>query len=642
MNPAHLMCLANSSPITRPTLLLRQTVMRYFHFRRSPSALYVCAKSWPACVLVAALLLSAIGLDANGDDAAHANRMVGRRFVLNQDSRDICFIAPQENVQTWLRDWYRRAFSAGVDVFVAEVVHPDISVVKDLPTAELIGSHLDPAQMAKLEKRYPTIKQLMDQNTDLLHVACEEGHQAQALVLAGMRMSDAHHGARWKPSSESHSSKFICDHPEWCNTWEDGTRDATLNYAVPEVRAHRLQILRELATNYDIDGIEIDWTRHGRHFPSERQKEHAPILTEYVHQIRAMLDEVSQKKGKPRMILGHRVTTTIEECLNVGCDVQAWIRNGDADFLATMDFLHFDPNMPVEEFTEVAKGTTCQVYAGFGSVRYSLGDRYQPRDGSKRRTALLSTADQFRAAAANWFAWGANGGSSYNMIAWSADSQPFYRDAVAIMSDAEKAFAGPRHYVFLPTWKDHLTMSVRMKRYATASTDWTLERGPGKPVRLSMGYMQAPGAREIGQGTSPTGRFNSQCLEFSADDVGHRQTFHFRMADGRHGEALSGRLRLRIYGATPLDQFQIDLNGMLLPSDRIRIEYHPEGESAGRVNAPPPDDGTIDFPANLRLEIDLADCPRFRGDNHLGITLTAKNPESSQRLEMEAVEIYVR
>ncbi len=83
----------------------------------------------------------------------------------------------------------------------------------------------------------------------MVPLLCEEGRSAQALVLAGMRMSDAHHGARWlPPSAGRHASKFISDHPEWCNTWEDG--------------------------------IELDWTRHGRHFPSGRQKEHAPILTE--------------------------------------------------------------------------------------------------------------------------------------------------------------------------------------------------------------------------------------------------------------------------------------------------------------------------------------------------------------------------
>jgi len=591
-----------------------------------------------------ALLAATEGPAVRGEGPPPAERLAGVSFILNQDSRDLCYMAPTGNVQPWMRDWYRRAFSAGVDVFIAEVVHPDLAVVKDLPTAEILGAPDQAPHEAAAAKRYLAVKELMDQGTDLLHIVCEEGDRSQAIVLGGMRMSDAHHGARWQPpTAGGHGSKFISTHPEWCNTWEDGSLDATLNYAVPEVRAHRLQILREMATNYDIDGIELDWTRHGRHFPAGRQKQFLNVLTDYVHEIRGMLDEVARHKGRPRLILGHRVTTTIEECLSVGCDVQTWIKNGDADFLAVMDFLHYDPNMPVEEFAHAAEGTACRVFAGFGSARYSLGESYQPRDGSRRRTAMLNTYEQFRAAAANWHAWGTHGATSYNMLGWSPDKQNYYCDVIAILANREKAPTGARHYVYLPTWKDHLTMSDRMKRFASPISDWTVPREPGQPVRLSMGYMQAPGASDAGHGTSPTGKFAAQSLVFAPSNIGVRQTFDFRMADGRQGEPLSGWLRFRVYEGTPQDRFRIDLNGFAIPADKWQIDHLPDGESAGRTNREMafPDDGTIDFPANLRLRVNLADCPRFRGDNQLGITLLEKNPQGAARLMMESLEVYV-
>ena len=80
------------------------------------------------------------------------------------------------------------------------------------------------------------------------------------------------------------------------------------------------------------------------------------------------------------------------------------------------------------------------------------------------------------------------------------------------MSDPQKALAGPRHYVYLPVWKDHM------------------------------------------DGVGPTGRHNAQSLTFTAETVGQRQAFTFRMADGRNGEKLQGVLRLRIYDATPEDR----------------------------------------------------------------------------------------
>jgi len=190
-------------------------------------------------------------------------------------------------------------------------------------------------------------------------------------------MSDAHHGCIWRPNSNDPlMSQFLMDHPEWANTWDGdevmlelyGHLDATLNYAVPEVQAHRLQILREMATNYDIDGLELNWMRWCRHFPAGTQREHCDDLTSFVGQVRAMLDEVAKAKGVERMILGHRVPVTIDESLNIGCDVQTWAKNGYADFLAPMDFIANDLNTRTDEFVEAVRGANCPVYPGSAAL----------------------------------------------------------------------------------------------------------------------------------------------------------------------------------------------------------------------------------------------------------------------------------
>lgn len=214
----------------------------------------------------------------------------------------------------------------------------------------------------------------------------------------------------------------------------------------------------------------------------------------------------------------------------------------------------------------------------------------------------MSTYEQFRAVAANWFAWGANGGASYNIIAWAPERQEFATKVVSIMSGSRKALAGARHYLFVPTWKEHA------------------------------------------EGYGPTGRHNAQSLAFTAEDVGARQVFTFRMADGKDGEKLQGWLRLRVFDAIPDDEFSIDLNGRPIPLDKFSIIHLPEGESSGRTTRPfgVPEDGTFDWPPNLRFEISLEDCPPFRGDNELGLTLVKKSPANATTLVMEAVEVMVR
>ena len=559
-----------------------------------------------------------------------AARLEGRSFVFNQDCNDVDHSAPPGRAQEWIRDWYRRAFAAGAGVFVADVALPDVVETKDTPTGEIIGARFGRDQAEKTvsgggvpvdrARWYRTILELMSEGTDVLHLGCEEGRKAGAIVLGGMRMSDAHHGVRWEAESGNPLfAQFVMDHPEWCNTWDGdelmaglcGRLDATLNYAVPEVRAHRLQILREMATNYDIDGVELDWMRWCRHFPAGRQRDHVDVLTEFVRQVREMLDEVGRRKGVEPMILGHRVPATLEEGLNIGCDLETWAKTGCADFLTPMDFLYNDLNLRTEEFVRAVEGTGCLVYPGFGSTKYSFGFLYDPRELGYRSVAMR-TPDQFRATAANWYAWGAAGGSCFNMYMWPSEHGDFYTDAIAILSDPGKALDGGRHYVYLPVWKD------------SSPHD----------------------------GASPTGRHNAQMLVFSGDGVGRRQVFTFRMADGRSGEKLEGLLRFRIYDASPEDSFAIDLNGVPIPPDRLKVAYQPEGETLDEARGPnglpragmpenlddiPP----FSWPANARFDVALTDCPPFRGDNALGITMVKRRPTAEKDPVMEALEVRV-
>ena len=72
------------------------------------------------------------------------------------------------------------------------------------------------------------------------------------------------------------------------------------------------------------------------------------------------------------------------------------------------------------------------------------------------------------------------------------------------------------------------------------------------------------------------------------------------------------------------------------------MTHHPDGETGGLPEDQLPGDGTFDWPANLRFEIALADCPPFQGDNELGIKLMQKDPSGAESLVMEALEVQVR
>lgn len=54
---------------------------------------------------------------------------------------------------------------------------------------------------------------------------------------------------------------------------------------------------------------------------------------------------------------------------------------------------------------------------------------------------------------------------------------------------------------------------------------------------------------------------------------------------------------------------------------------------------PMPDEFT--WPANLRFDVALRDCPAFRGDNELEITLVKNRPGAEKPPVMEALEVRV-
>ena len=95
-----------------------------------------------------------------------------------------------------------------------------------------------------------------------------------------------------------------------------------------------------------------------------------------------------------------RVPQTLEECDYLGFDLAAWISEGLVDFIVPSDFMHTDTNMKTEEFVKLTKGTQCKVYPAI-HTRISMDE---PNEHYR-----LMTLANFRAAAQNYYAFGADG-----------------------------------------------------------------------------------------------------------------------------------------------------------------------------------------------------------------------------------------
>jgi hypothetical protein len=212
------------------------------------------------------------------------------------------------------------------------------------------------------------LNKLYEAGTDPLTLAIIACRKRGVLIVADYRMNAEDYYA---------NSYLISDfgraHPEYRIP---GT--GCLDPAIPEVYRHRMQIFTEVARDYDIDGIELDFRRwfHMISNPAENHK----ILTQMVRDVRKMLDETASKKGRAPMLLGVRVGPMLKgdfvksdfpganygepeniSCQKLGLDVKTWIDEGLVDYVCPATFSPL--GLPkTREFVELVNGTQIGVY----------------------------------------------------------------------------------------------------------------------------------------------------------------------------------------------------------------------------------------------------------------------------------------
>ena len=510
------------------------------------------------------------------------------------------------------REWVDRVLDhIDVDVYTLSLALPDI-VFYPSAAGETLGQRF--ARVEDIESEHlrawsRCVRALDALGTDPIAVVGEHVRARGAAFFAEIRVSDTHHMSA--DLSYPLCPQFSMDHPEWRiqrnDTLPDGVEEMAMDYSFPEVRAHRLAIVRELAARPEIDGFELNFIRWGKNFIREEAFDKAHVMTEFIGQIRQILDDAAAARGSARLPLAMRVPSTVAECLAGGLDPAAWLANGCMDYLIVSDFNYSDPQLPVEEFATITAGTECKLLAQMGDM---IGGTWQGKPSMKDRErglaifadhyhGLLNTDAEARATACNAYAWGADGISFWNICVNMGDvgswCGPDHRARMLgwmnAVRDMKTALQGPRHYHYMPLYK---WLNTPLRNYAVNR-----------------------------QYHSPLGGQHCRILTFDSAQNGTRQVYPFRMADGRNGEALTGTLRFPIFNLALDDDITIDINGE--PVENSCVRRH------GRPSTDPP--VTI-------FVLALADCPAFRGHNELGLTVSRVEGDGESPY-MEELELIV-
>jgi hypothetical protein len=205
-----------------------------------------------------------------------------------------------------------------------------------------------PSKVLPLAEHYAWIKQRYGQKPDpfgqfvldggdVVQVFIDRCRQRQQAAFISFRMNDAHNkefsdpqpGGKPSASIGMSVTKHYAEHPEY-RIKPGSLRGADLiqNWAVPEVRAQKFALIRELCENYDIDGLELDFLRFYNYFRLEETplEQRRAIMTGFVHEVRTLLDQTA-RNGKRRWLCA-RVPCHLPALDVLGLDLKALVAVG--------------------------------------------------------------------------------------------------------------------------------------------------------------------------------------------------------------------------------------------------------------------------------------------------------------------------
>ena len=421
-------------------------------------------------------------------------------------------------------------------------------------------------------------RSLREAGVDFRQLMAELSHRSGMEFLGCIRMNDRHGGP---------VGRFIEENPQWHLKLPRGP---AIDFAPEPVRQKMLDYIEELVAAVDLDGLELDYMRWCHMFPPGEGSSNAHLLTDFMRKIRNLLEAAAERKGRDPLVLGVRVAQTLEECEYLGFDVAAWIKQGLVDFVVPSDFFYTDLNTRVEDFVKLAEGTDCRIYPAIHPITYRGDD------------VGINNLSHYRAAARNFYAYGASGVEAYNYqyhwgrrigrnTPWPAYMWPAALGYLHHLKDPEDIGRHDRHYRYYPLWEEG------------APT----ETGPKDDrIRLDRGTPDPSGS----QG--------------------------FRLAEDLSDKRLRATLQFKAVGLAADESLQIALNGNPVPNPQITRHVDQDGQNRweGKV-----------LPAHYLYIVDLdSGSPQpllTHGDNRLEVRLTGHSSRTRGEVILDELEVYV-
>ena len=324
--------------------------------------------------------------------------MKKRRIILNNDFYNIFQIEPPVEDQD-IHDAVDKVAGTQVDtlcLLLPDTVYRDAQKVLS-PEITRLYEHpeTDPCMRS--------LDALHAEGKDPFGMVLDRARQKGIEFLASVRMNDTHYLDQvfnpWIP-------QFYYDNLHNRVGPVQGRAGTEFDYRKSVVRARMLDMIRSAFERYDLDGLEMDMTRNCKFFPPDHPEECAPVMTEFVRQVRGILDEFGAERRK-KLCLCAAIPHSLYGARREGLDVPLWARLGLIDIVCMSTPFLAEFGRDVRDARLKLPGV--QVYAGCDrNFSFSF-------DGASR----VVPSHTYRAMAMDYLRQGADGIYLYNVMSWT-------------------------------------------------------------------------------------------------------------------------------------------------------------------------------------------------------------------------------